>query len=101
MRLHLAYLALPPPVVVGRKALHQANLEVLVEMADQGLLNEGFQPPDANELWRLMRLFARSSRRGYRGIHTVRHMLNNRKDFTAKRYLARFVLDRLDLKSLK
>jgi hypothetical protein len=100
MRLHLAYFKPLPPIITGRKLRQQAIIDSLVDMATQGLRNKGVQSPNEFELRRLMRLFARSSRRGYRGSYTIQFMMKHSTNFTAKWYLANFVLDRVDLKPL-
>lgn len=66
-------------------------------MAIAGLKNEGYAPPDARRLRRVLRLYIRSSVRG-REAYTVPEMLRHTKDFTKKKWhLAKFILRRLEL----
>lgn len=60
MRLNIAYFRTSPPVVVGRKT----HFDELMKMAERAIRHEGYQPPDAKELRRMMRLFASSAWRG-------------------------------------
>jgi hypothetical protein len=43
----------------------------LMRMAEHGIRNEGYQPPDAKELRRIMRLYVSSARRGRQGEYSV------------------------------
>jgi hypothetical protein len=100
MRLYLAYFKPLPPVRGGRKTRHQAIIDTLVDMAAQGLRDKGVHLPNEIELRWLMRLFARSSRRGCRAGYTIPFMMSHKTTFNAKLHLANFVLDRMDLKPL-
>jgi hypothetical protein len=69
-------------------------------VAEHGIRSEGYLPPDAKELRRIMRLFVSSARRGRQGEYSVSFTLRRRDFFTANRYVGMFVLDRLELKEL-
>jgi hypothetical protein len=99
MRLHLAYFK-PLPSIGRSKTRHKLNLDILAGMAVSGLRNEGYEPPEKAELRRIMRLFAASARRGRESVYTVPEMLRHQKNFNHKRYLARFIIDRSNLRRL-
>jgi len=71
-----------------------------MKMAERGLKNAGYRPPESPELRRMMRLFARSARRFREGGYFVRTMLENKTDFTNTWYLGQFVLDRITLEEM-
>jgi hypothetical protein len=100
MWLHIAYFKPMSPVVRGRKAEKQKALDELMQMAADGVRDEGFQPPEESELRRMMRLFAASTRRGRQGYYSVSYVLHHKGDLTTNRYLGSFVLDRLNRKEL-
>jgi hypothetical protein len=100
MRLRIAYFKPPPPVVRGRRIEQQRNLDELMKMAEHGIRNEGYQPPDAIELRRMMRLYVRSARRG-REAYNARGLIMLKERFAAKRHLGLFVTQRLMLKELQ
>jgi hypothetical protein len=101
MRLRLVYFKPWRRPLHGWKTRHQRILNTLVAMADKGLRNEGYQPPDAKELRRIMRLFAASARRVRQGKLTIQKIVRDPRDFPSKRHLALFVLKRLRLKRMK
>ena len=98
MHLHIAYFKPSPPVIRSYKARHQQILDDLTQMADRGIRNAGYLPPDRAEVRRMMRLFVRSCRRGREGFFTFQYLLEHKRYFTATRRLAEFVLSRLALK---
>ncbi len=100
MGLRLTYFKHPRPVVHGLRLQKQKDLDELMEMARRGIRNAGFIPPKPKELRRLMRLFARSSRRWREGQNTVRYILDHKRHFSATWYLAQFVQSRLTLEAL-
>lgn len=100
MRLHIAYFKPFQPVVTGRRVQQQRILDELMTMAEHGVRNEGYQPPEAKELRRMMRLYVRSVRRG-RETYSAPDLLKHKHWFTANRHLGLFVLDRLTLKELQ
>jgi hypothetical protein len=101
IRVHLAYFKLLPSVAKGYRSHQQHIIDNLVGMADRGIRNEGFEPPDQKVLRKLMRLYARYSRRGRLGSFTVPDLMRNNRDFTNKWYLARFVIERIKLRRLE
>lgn len=100
MRGHIAYFRPSPPVVKGRRIQQQRVLDELMKMAEHGIRNEGYQPPEAKELRRMMRLYVRSVRRGGE-TYSAPDLLRRKQWFTANKYLGLFVLDRLTLKELQ
>lgn len=101
MWVHIAYFKPFSPVVRGRRLQQQRILDELMQMAEHGIRNEGYEPPDAKELRRMMRLYVSSARRGRESFYTASYLLNRKLWFTANRYLGRFVLDRLTLKEIQ
>ena len=100
MRLHIVYFKPRPPIIRGRKIGQQAILDELMQMADHGIRNAGYQPPEPEELRRIMRLYVSSARRWREGSYTLQFMMKNRTWFEATWYLFNFVNRRLDLKEL-
>ena len=100
MRLHIAYFKPLVPIMRGRKIRQQAILDELMKMADHGIRNAGYQPPDTQELRRMMRLYASSARRWRKGKYTPQFMMEHKTSFSATWYLSKFVTRRLDLKEL-
>jgi hypothetical protein len=101
MRLHIVYFKPLRPIIGKRRIRQQQDLDELMKMAERGIHNAGYRSPEPRELRRMMRLFARSTRRWREGENTVLYMLENKRDLTAKWYLAQFVLHRLTLEELK
>jgi hypothetical protein len=64
------------------------------------IAEEGYEQPEAKELRRVMRLFAFSARRGRQGKVDIQYVLKYERGYLAKPCLAKFVLDRLELKLL-
>ena len=100
MRLHIVYFKPRPPIIRGRKIGQQAILDELMQMADHGIRNAGYQPPESEELRRIMRLYVSSARRWREGSYTVQFMMKNKTWFEATWYLFTFVIRRLDLEEL-
>jgi hypothetical protein len=100
MRLHLVYFKPLRPVNRDRKIRQQAILDELMKMADRGIRNAGYQPPDKQELRRMMRLYASSARRWREGPYTLQFMMEHKTNFSATWYLSEFVIRRLDLLEL-
>lgn len=93
MRLNLVYFKPLPPI--GRvKRRQQKLLDLLTDMAIQGLKNEGYAPPEPRELRRVMRLYVRSSNRGREGLNSVPEMLRYPNHFSNTRFLAQWVISR-------
>ena len=61
MRLHIAYFEPLRPRAFGQKTRQQNILDELVRMAEHGIRIEGYQPPEAEELRRIMRMYASSA----------------------------------------
>jgi hypothetical protein len=101
MLIHMVYFRPWPKVIRGRKIGQQKILDELMEMAGRGIRNAGLQPPEPEELRRLMRLYVRSARRFREGKYTdLRYLLAHKGFFEATWYLAQFVTKRLKLKEL-
>ncbi len=98
MWLHIAYFKPLPPVIGPRRIRQQRDLDELMKMTRYGLEREGYQSPDDIELRRMMRLYVRSARRGREGGRTAGFLLEHKNNVTARWFLAKFVLRRLDLK---
>lgn len=98
MRLHIAYFK--PLTMKGRKGKQQKMLEELMQMAEVAIEKDGFEQPDPSELWRIMRLYASSARRGREGIHNVHFMVRNKHLAGPRVYLVDFILKRMKLKEL-
>jgi hypothetical protein len=97
MRLRLVYFTPLPPVIQGRKYLHQLMLDKLGEMAEHGLRSKGYQPPDAKELCRVMRLYVQYAQRGREFNYTLPTLMQREQSFIRTNHLAHFVLDRVAL----
>jgi hypothetical protein len=82
------------------KSHYQVILKELERIAKIAIAEEGYEQPDAKELRRVMRLFAFSARRGRQGKIDIAYVLKYEHGYAAKPSLARFVLDRLELKAL-
>jgi hypothetical protein len=100
MRLHIAYFKRRPPIIRDRKIQQQRILDWLMHMAGYGIRDEGYEQPESKELRRMMRLFARSARRGREGIFTIPYLMKSDGNVILNRHLARFVIKRLTLKEL-
>jgi hypothetical protein len=90
MRMHMTYFKHLRPVIHGIRGVHQNQIDELMRMAERGIQNAGFESPEPKELRRLMRLFVRSTKRFREGKYTMRYMMEKKRDFTAKWYLAQF-----------
>jgi hypothetical protein len=101
MHLRLVWFKPLRSIISSRRIRQQQDLDELMKMAERGLQNAGYQPPEAPELRRMMRLFARSARRFREGGYFVRTMLEKKTNFTNTWYLGQFVLDRLTLEEMK
>lgn len=98
MRLCLAYFKpLLPILLVGRKTANQRVLDELEGIAASGIREAGYRVPEQPELRRLMRLYARSLRRGREGIG-IRYILTHANGSGTKRLLYSFVDRRIELK---
>ena len=93
MRLNLVYFK-PLPPIVRSKRRQQKLLDLLTDMAIQGLKNEGYAPPEPREMRRVMRLYVRSSSRGREGLNSVPELLRHPNHFDNTRFLAQWVISR-------
>lgn len=100
MRVSLVYYRQLPPIVKGRKKRQQLILNALVVMAEQGLRSAGYDAPEANDMRKLMRLYARSARRCREGSWTLEKLTKLPTSFNAKYHLANFIMQRRELKEL-
>jgi hypothetical protein len=101
VRLHLVYFRPLKPIICRSKALYQVILDELQDMARVAIPEEGYQLPSDQDLRRVMRLFAVSSRRGRRGLYDLQFILKHKNDMNAKAELAEFVIKRLHPKPAK
>jgi hypothetical protein len=101
MHLRLVWFKPLRSIISSGRIRQQQDLDELMKMAERGLQNAGYQPPEARELRQMMRLFARSARRFREGGYFVRTMLEKKTDFRNTWYLGQFVLDRLTLEEMK
>jgi len=69
-------------------------------MAEVAIEKDGFEQPEPSQLWRVMRLYASSARRGREGIHNIHYMVRNKHLAGPKVYLVDFIVKRLKLKEL-
>jgi hypothetical protein len=101
MRLHLAYFKPLSPIVKNLRARQRGTIDILVNMAEKGLQNEACKTPGEAELRHVMRLYARSARRGLQGRWTVPELVAHPNFFLSKWHLAEFVKHRLRLQPLE
>ncbi len=95
MQLRLVYFRPPKPILQGHRIHQRIWLDTLVSMAERGLRNQGYTPPDKKLLRKLMRLYARSARRGNQSVWTVQFLLQNPNNFGRTYRLAEFVKKKL------
>jgi hypothetical protein len=100
IRLHLVYFRPRRPILKASKKRYQIILDDLEKMAREAIAQEGYQQPTEGELRHVMRLFARSARRGRQGTFDMPYMLRHRQDRSVKSKLAKFVLGRIHLQHL-
>jgi len=93
MRLHLAYFGSQHPPT-GSKRKRQELLDILTDIAVDGLKKEGYVPPEPRELRRALRLYVRSSTRGREGVNSIPFLLRHPKHVDTKRFLAEWVVSR-------
>jgi hypothetical protein len=98
IRLHLVYFKPFRPFRLRSKKFYQEILIELEKIARVAIAEEGYEQPSAAELRRVMRLFTFSSRRGRQGKIDILYMLQNERSNLTKMNLAKFILDRLELK---
>ena len=101
MRLHLAYFKPIQPLVGNLRARQRGAIDILVSMAEKGLQNQQHEAPSRAELRHVMRLYARSARRGLQGMWTVPKLVEHPEYFDSTRRLAKFVEKRLTLQPLE
>jgi hypothetical protein len=99
MRLHIAYFK-PPRGIRGRKVQQQKMLVEMMQMAEDAIQNEGYEKPESKDLWKIVRLYARSARRSREGIYNIHYMIRNKLLAGPRVYLVDFILKRLKLKEL-
>lgn len=97
MRLRLVYFTPLPSMLQGQKYLQQIILDKLGEMAEHGLRGRGYQPPDAKELRKMMRLYVQYARRGREENFSVPFLMQREKNVSSTNHMAFFVLRRLNL----
>lgn len=101
IRFNLAYFKPLPPVAPGMRKQYQRTIEKLETKARQVIKNEGFLPPNPNELRRAIRQFVRYSRRARIGLYYHRKVLENWESFDARFSFFKFLERRLDLKGTR
>jgi len=100
IRFHLAYFKPLPPVLLGQRNWEKLIINRLVAMVEVEIQDRGYQAPEAGELRRLMRVFARYARRGRTGVFHPRFMLSKRRSVADQDYLVDFVAKRIELKEI-
>lgn len=100
MRLHIAYFKRRPPIIRDRKIQQQRILDWLMHIAELGIRDEGYERPEGKDLRRIMRIYARSARRGREGIFSIPYLMKSDGDVIINRHLARFAIKRMTLKEL-
>lgn len=100
MRVHITYFMPLPRLIQSRRIRQRKDLDDLMLMAERGIRNQGYEPPESKELRRMMRLYARYSRRRRTGTWGLEYLLNRKQSTGVLLHLARFVLRRMELKEL-
>jgi hypothetical protein len=100
MRYHILYFKPLRPVAPGHRSLQRKQINRLVAIAEAGLQDQAYELPSKEVLRSMMRLFARSSRRGRMGELHHRYVLQNPESGIAQFALVDFLEKRLDLKHL-
>jgi hypothetical protein len=96
MKFHLAYFK-DVKGARGRRFVHRGVIDRLIAIAEEAIVREGFEIPDARELRNVVRLFVRYSRRGRIGTFHFRYMLENSQRRAAQEFLFEFVQKRIHL----
>ena len=96
MRFHLAYFK-PVPVRRNVRIRNQNVIDRLMTMAEEAIRYEGYDLPDPRELRRVMRLFARYSRRGRIRIFHLQYILEHSQLRATQGFLFEFVEKRNNL----
>ncbi len=99
MRLNLVYFKPVPPRVRSKRRF-QMVLDVLTEIAIGGLRNEGYAPPQPEELRRTIRLYVASARRDREFPYTLPQMIGDPENFSNRWHLAQFIMARTKLTRL-
>ena len=94
MRLHLAYFNRLPPILKSKRKQQRQILDILMDVAADGLKKEGYVPPEPSELRRVLRLYVRSSRRGREGVNSLPFLLRHPKHVDTKWFLVQWVISR-------
>lgn len=100
MKYHILYFKPYPPVVPGYR-LQRMRLDQLVAAAEAGLQEQAYEVPGKEELRRMMRLYARYSRRGRMGENDFRLLLMDpEEDWKLQWALVEFLEKRMDLQQV-
>lgn len=100
MKYHILYFKPFPPVVPGHR-LYRMRLDQLVAAAEAGLQDQAYELPSKEELRRMMRRYARYSRRDRMGANDFRLLLKDREeDWKLQWALVEFLEKQLDLKQV-
>lgn len=100
IRLYLVYFKPRRIGPASNRKLYQTILDEFERIARIAIAEEGYEPRDAKELRRVMRLFAVSLRRGRQYRMDIPYVLKYEDGYLVKPAMADFVLKRLKLKRL-
>ena len=100
IRLHLAYFTPFRPSRRFLRKLQRGFIDYLVKVAEEGLRYQAYEIPDAGEMRRMMRMYARYARRGNGSSFDFEQLLHKRANLDTKCSLADFAILRLNLKEL-
>lgn len=97
MEFHLAYFKPPPRPGAGRLQWRRLWLQTLRQIAEQAILEAGYQLPDGAALERTLRLYLNYSLRGRMGEFNHIYMTNHSSSWDARLRMLDFVQQRLVL----
>ena len=97
IRLHLVYFKPVRPILKKSKTRYQLVLNDLIAAAKYMISAEGFLLPSEVELRRVMRMYARSARRGREAYYTVQHIIGHKFSEISRWHLVEFIEKRVPL----
>lgn len=97
IRLHLVYFKPPKPILKRSKTRYQLVLNDLIAAAKYMISAEGFLLPSEVELQRVMRMYARSARRGREMPYTIQHIIGHKFSEISRWHLVEFIQKRIPL----
>lgn len=98
IRYRLAFFKSIRSLMGGQRKLYQLQIDILVQIATEALLAEGYEATAPRELRRVVRMYIHSSRRGRFGAFNHRFLIENPSDWIGRSRLADFIESRLQLK---